>query len=39
MVQPGQTARLAVVDGAVQVRAEGEPRVVAVTSPSPIQAA
>ncbi|HEX5548587.1 MAG TPA: ATP-dependent Clp protease ATP-binding subunit [Ktedonobacterales bacterium] len=39
MVQPGQTAQLTVVDGAVQVRAEGEPRVVAVTSPSPIQAA
>jgi ATP-dependent Clp protease ATP-binding subunit ClpC len=38
-VQPGQTAHLTVIDGAVQVRAEGEPRVVAVTSPSPIQAA
>ena len=29
-VQPGQTAHLSVVDGAVQVRAEGEPRIVAV---------
>ena len=38
-VQPGQMARLSVVDGAVQVSAEGEPRVVAVSSPSPIQAA
>jgi ATP-dependent Clp protease ATP-binding subunit ClpC len=38
-VQPGQTAHLLVVEGAVQVRAEGEPRVVAVSSPSPIQAA
>src|SRR6185437_2120934 len=38
-VQPGQTAYLMVVEGAVQVRVEGEPRVVAVSSPSPIQAA
>jgi len=38
-VQPGQTAHLSVAEGAVQVRAEGEPRVVTVTSPSPIQAA
>jgi ATP-dependent Clp protease ATP-binding subunit ClpC len=38
-VQPGQTARLSVVDGAVQAQGEGEPRVVVATSPSPIQAA
>ncbi|HEX6543615.1 MAG TPA: ATP-dependent Clp protease ATP-binding subunit [Ktedonobacterales bacterium] len=38
-VQPGQTAHLSVVDGAVQVRAEGEPRVVVPSTPSPIQAA
>ncbi|HET8906108.1 MAG TPA: ATP-dependent Clp protease ATP-binding subunit [Ktedonobacterales bacterium] len=38
-VQPGQTARLSVVDGAVRVQAEGEPRVVVATTPSPIQAA
>jgi ATP-dependent Clp protease ATP-binding subunit ClpC len=38
-VQPGQTARVSVVDGAVQVQAEGEPRVVVATTPSPIQAA
>jgi ATP-dependent Clp protease ATP-binding subunit ClpC len=38
-VQPGQTARLSVVDGVVQVQAEGEPRVVVATTPSPIQAA
>jgi ATP-dependent Clp protease ATP-binding subunit ClpC len=38
-VQSGQTAHLSVVEGVVQVRAEGEPRVVAVTSPSPLQAA
>jgi ATP-dependent Clp protease ATP-binding subunit ClpC len=38
-VQPGQTAHLSVAEGAVRVSAEGEPRVVAVTAPSPIQAA
>lgn len=38
-VQPGQTARLSIVDGAVQVQGEGEPRVVVATPPSPIQAA
>ena len=34
-VQPGQTAHLSVVDGAVQVRAEGEPRIVVTSTPSP----
>jgi ATP-dependent Clp protease ATP-binding subunit ClpC len=38
-VQPGQTAHLSVVEGAVQVRVEGEPQPVAAPTPSPIQAA
>jgi ATP-dependent Clp protease ATP-binding subunit ClpC len=38
-VKPGQTAGLSVVDGAVQVQAEGEPLVVVTSAPSPIQAA
>ena len=38
-VQPGQTAQLSVVEGAVQVRAEGEPQPVVAPTPSPIQAA